>query len=215
MVRASFYLRCYSLSMRMHRSGSRAFTLIELMIVVSIIGLVAALTVPEANRSLQRSKLNEVALELAGWFESMKINSTSDVTCKASFQKDTTQPFGIGSVLYAVSSVQQADMAKANLTSPPCTQYLQDFRVSLSGISGGIMVYSPAAFQFTRRGNLIATDGAGAVITDNLDIRIFLVESSYLRCLRPNVLLGNFRIGSNSNATSVNDTCAENSFQAF
>ena len=43
------------------------FTLLELMIGVSIIGLLAALVVPEANRSLQRSKINEVALELAGW----------------------------------------------------------------------------------------------------------------------------------------------------
>lgn len=213
MTLVGFSRQNYSLALRLPRASSRAFTLVELMIVVSIMGLVAAFAVPEAYRSLQRSKLNEIALELAGWFESIKVNSTSDVTCRATFQSGAAQPFGVGNVLYAVSSIQQSGIAGANLTSPPCTQYIQDFRVSLSGVSGAIRVSSPASLQFTRRGTLIAKDATGAEVAS--DIRIFLVGSSYMRCLRPAALLGNFRIGANSNATSIADTCAENSFQAF
>lgn len=195
------------------RSSTRAFTLIELMVAVSIIGLLAGLAIPEANRSLQRSKVNEVALELAGWLESIKINSTSDVTCKASFQSNTTNTYVNGSVLFVVSSVQQAGIAQAQLTSPPCTQYLQNFRVGLSAISGTFQIISPTTLQFTRRGNLIATDANGKI--DSSDIKIFLVGSSYLRCLRPAALLGSFRVGANTNATSINDLCEENSFQSF
>lgn len=197
----------------MYPSSLMAFTLFELLVVVSIIGLMSALVVPQAHRSLQRSKVNEIALELAGWFESIKVNSTSDVACTATFQRTATQPFSRGSVLYSVSSIQQQNLAAAYLTSPPCTQYLQDFRISLSGISADIKVSSPATFQFTRRGNIIAEDANGNA--DTSDIRIFLVGSTYMRCLRPAALLGNFRIGSNSHATSIDYTCDDASFQSF
>ena len=128
------------------------FTLLELMIAVSIIGVLAALVVPEANRSLQRSKINEVALELAGWLESLRINNTSDVSCVATFNQAAVQPLGVSTILYTISSVQQAG---TNVLAPSCTQYIDNFRIGLSGVSGMFRVASPATFQYTRRGNII------------------------------------------------------------
>ena len=180
------------------------FTLLELMIVVSIIGLLAALVVPEANRSLQRSKINEVALELAGWLESLRINNTSDVSCVATFNQAAVQPLGVSTILYTISSVQQSG---TNVLAPSCTQYIDNFRIGLSGVSGTFRVASPATFQFTRRGNIIAAN--------TNDIRIFLVGSTFLRCLRPQVLLGTISIGQNNNATDEMDECPAESFQTF
>jgi len=180
------------------------FTLLELMIVVSIIGLLATLVVPEANRSLQRSKINEVALELAGWLESLRITNTSDVSCVATFNQAAVQPLGVSTILYTISSVQQSG---TNVLAPSCTQYIDNFRIGLSGVSGTFRVASPATFQFTRRGNIIAANAN--------DIRIFLVGSTYLRCLRPQVLLGTISIGQNNNATGESDVCADESFRTF
>jgi prepilin-type N-terminal cleavage/methylation domain-containing protein len=194
------------LSRRLARSHKlKAFTLFELMIVASIIGIIAGLAVPEAFRSLQRSKVNEVALELAGWLESLKVNSTADVSCVATFNQAMAQSFRGGSVLYSISSIQQT--GSNVILAPPCTSYIQDFKISLSDISGLFRIVSPASFRFTRRGNVIAPD--------NGDIKIFLVGSTYMRCLRFQSLLGTISIGENNQAASEASACPDDSFTAF
>jgi len=201
---------------RMHlRPGhgqSSAFSILELIIVVGLVGVVAAIGISQANRSLQRSKVNEIALELAGWFESLKTNTTVDVSCQATFRgtPGQTTAFSSGTILYAIESNRQANTEALADKAPSCTNYIQSFRLGLSAISGNFLIDSPQSFQFTRRGTLIAADAN--------DIRIFFQiepNSFLLRCLRPSLLLGSFRIGSNSAAADTNATCDEASFRAF
>ena len=202
----------YSVRLHPGQGKSWAFSMLELIIVVSLVGMVAAIGISEANRSLQRSKVNEIALELAGWFESLKTNTTVDVSCQATFRGTPGQAnaFSSRDILYVIESNRQANTAALADKAPSCTNYIQSFRLGLSNISGNFLIDSPASFQFTRRGTLIAADAN--------DIRIFFQiapNSFLLRCLRPSLLLGSFRIGSNSAATNTDATCNEASFQAF
>ena len=44
------------------------FTLLELIIAIAIITLISAVSFDASSRSLNRSKVNAVAIELAAWF---------------------------------------------------------------------------------------------------------------------------------------------------
>jgi type II secretory pathway pseudopilin PulG len=188
-----------------------AFTLLELMIAASVIGLVAGLAIPEAFRSLQRSKINAIALELAGWLENLRSHSTSVYLCEAVFNSTATQPLSGGTILYSLSSSTQSGIqanTKISSQASQCdTNIGQIFRIDSSGDSSRFMVNSPDYLWFTRRGDL-------SVDTET-DIKIFLVGSSYLRCLRFQYLLGTVSIGSNNQATSVSSACSDDSFRTF
>ena len=52
---------------------SHGFTLIELMIVVAIIGILAAIAVPQYQRYVERARLSETALRLGKWADEFSL----------------------------------------------------------------------------------------------------------------------------------------------
>jgi hypothetical protein len=87
-----------------------------------------------------------------------------------------------------------------------------DFRVPDSVGGNTFTIWSNPLFQFTQRGNVIQT--ASNTVVRN-DIRILMVGTRLLRCVRTFDSVGLFRIGSNSDAADVTADCAATSFNRF
>lgn len=89
----------------MRKSLSRAFTLIELMIVVAIIGILASIAVPNFMKFQARAKQSEAKANLAGFFTSMKSyfaeHSTYTCgTCGFAVEKNNHYFYDVGNAVY-------------------------------------------------------------------------------------------------------------------
>ena len=197
------------------------FTIVEVIMVTAIIAVLAGLVVSTGWASLRRSRVDAIALEMAGWLNGIHANTTSatsnvNVACEVTFAGSATYPnaseFKAGSTVFTLSN---------GSNSTDCSPTALSFKIPANAI-GIYEIASPSPIKFNLRGNVLVGTASNASqnnmsgsATSVQDIKIYMRGQKLLRCVRVNYLLGTASIGANSNASSVGDTCETSSFGGF
>lgn len=203
------------------------FSLVEVIIVTAIVGVLAGLVVSTGWASLRRSRVDAIALEMAGWLNGIHANTTSatsnvNVACEVTFAGSATYPnasvFKAGSTVFTVSN---GSSSTDGSNSTDCSPTALSFKIPANAI-GDYGIASPSPIKFNLRGNVLVGTASNASqnnmsgsATSVQDIKIYMRGQKLLRCVRVNYLLGTASIGANSNASSVGDTCETSSFGGF
>jgi len=198
------------------------FSMVEVIMVAAIVGVLAGLVVSTGWASLRRSRVDAIALEMAGWLNGIHANTTSattnvNVACEVTFAGSATYPnaseFKAGSTVFTVSN---------GSNSTDCSPTALSFKIPANAI-GVYEIASPSPIKFNLRGNVLVGSASNAN-QNNMsgssgsvqDIKIYMQGQKLLRCVRINYLLGTASIGANSNASAVKEaTCATSTFGGF
>jgi len=189
---------------------ANGFTLLELIIAIAIITLISAVSFDASSRSLNRSKVNAVAIELAAWFQTIRTSGVDTAYCSVIFNPD--QVTLAQAPTRAAASIVFSRGNRVYSVEPAGCSGQPDFRVPDSVGGNTFTIWSNPLFQFTQRSNVIQT-ASNSVVRN--DVRILMVGTRLLRCVRTFDSVGLFRIGSNSDAAEFSATCAANSFNRF
>ena len=198
------------------------FSLVEVIIVTAIVGVLAGLVVSTGWASLRRSRVDAIALEMAGWLNGIHANTTSattnvNVACEVTFAGSATYPnaseFKAGSTVFTLSN---------GSNSTDCSPTALSFKIPANAI-GIYEIASPSPIKFNLRGNVLVGTASNASqnnmsgsATSQQDIKVYMQGQRLLRCVRINYLLGTASIGANSNASAVKEaTCATSTFGGF
>ncbi|QPN58968.1 GspH/FimT family pseudopilin [Synechococcus sp. CBW1002] len=176
-------------------SNLNAFTLVELMITVVIIGIVSGITISIIGNELRREKVNTVVQEFVGWLEAIRgasLARTSTITTSGGCQVTISSPSanqGSGSTVATVSPAE---------CSPSPNFILTDVAAGSSTFSWAT---ANQTITFTPRGSIAETS----------DITFKIVQSGTapLRCVRVSAGLGLIRIGRNDSATQTSASCTD------
>lgn len=199
--------------------GSRAMTLVELLIAVLIVGLFSGLAVGVSLSVLNREKVNSLAFRMAGWIEevrniSAKRVGSSGIGCTIEFASNSSN-LSAGSIVATVSPVSsnQADSCapKSDGESSVGANFIipSDFNGTISLASQQTGLSGRAKITYTPRGTwLPATSASGDLI-----IKLLLNGSGPMRCLRISETLAFVDIGKAS-TTAVASNC-ENEYSKF
>lgn len=197
--------------------SQRGFSLLEVIVVTVIFSILAGIAVSTGFASLQRSRVDAVAMELAGWLNGIHANTTAStfnvaVTCTATFR---------GAAAYPAASEFTAGMLVFEVdNSADCSPVAANFKIP-GNAAGTFLIASPATIKYNLRGNTlvgVATDATSnnmSGLVTNRDIKIFMKNTLILRCIRINFLLGLTSIGSNSAANGVASDCATSSVGSY
>ena len=190
---------------------SNGFTLLELIIAIAIITLISAVSFDASSRSLNRSRVNAVAVELAAWMQTIRTSGADTAFCSVIFNPDQVT-LAQAPASAAASRVFSRGNRVYSVEPAGCSGQ-QDFRVPDSVGGNTFTIWSSPLFQFTQRGNIIQTAANDTAVRH--DIRILMGGTRLLRCVRTFDSIGLFRIGSNSDAGDVDADCAANAFNRF
>ena len=192
-----------------------AFTVLEILVVVGILGVLSSVIIASGSKSLQRSKINAVAVELAGWLTAIRAKNENG--CYVDYVGTTNRSNSVlpinqidPSGLFSSGAQVLRFRTPADCSDPSGAQV--SFRLP-ANVGGGytLRLYDPIIFS--PRGTTAMADNATNETGTNY-IKIFHAGSGLLRCIRINYWTGIVEIGSNSNATAIaTDDCT--SFERF
>ena len=194
-----------------------AFTVLEILVVVGVLGILSSVIIASGSKSLQRSKINAVAVELAGWLTAIRAKNSSG--CYVDYVGATAAPLEVSRTATdpGVTFASGAEVLKFRVDTD-CADPSSDssgakapFRLP-ANVGGGytLRLYDPIIFSL--RGTIAMADNATNETGPNY-IRIFHAGSGLLRCIRIRYWTGIIEIGSNSNAGNIGNDCT--SFDRF
>ncbi len=147
------------------RSRAAGFTLIELMIVVTIVAILAAIAVPSYNSSIRKSRRTEAKTALADlaareerYFATQNLYAGDPVSLKyVAAGGSTAWPVPIGNY-YQISSVAVTQAAASATATTPGTYILQ-----ITPLAGSTQLQDTACqlFQLDQTGKQSSQDGSG------------------------------------------------------
>ena len=190
-----------------------AFTVLEILVVVGVLGILSSVIIASGSKSLQRSKINAVAVELAGWLTAIRAKNENG--CYVDYvgttnRSNSVRPNQINpSGLFSSGAQVFTFRTPADCSDPSGAQV--GFRLP-ANVGGGyrLRLYDPIIFS--PRGTIAMADNATNETGPNY-IRIFHAGSGLLRCIRIRYWTGIIEIGSNSNAGNIGNDCT--SFDRF
>lgn len=205
-----------------------AFTLLELMIALSLMAVVAGLALDAGDKSLERARIDSVAIDMAGWLIAMHANNSDSTNadaapaCYVDFQGagviDSTTastnsfgPAGAYSNLVSVFSIRNGTVNGVRGSAQSCSNPVRSFLLP-ENATGTYQIRAFSPIVFSIRGTVaIASNSTGN--TDANDIKIYRAGSRLLRCVRIYYSTGTVRIGSNGDAANIDAQC--NQFNTF
>ena len=186
-----------------------AFSLIELLIVVIILGVLASIALVGYRSAVQRSRANAVAFEIVSFV--LKIRN------EASNEVNSSQDSG-GCV---IDFTTQASLSEGDqIASSDCADFESSIDVPSIGFSqiqlrstDGSNVASSQLIM-TPRGIWVHGNGSGS--TDNsksgdLIVKVLLEPDGPLRCVRISEYLGSIDVGK-ANTSSIDATCSDGDY---
>lgn len=181
---------------RLSRPGYSAFSLVEVMVVVVILGVVTSIAMAGFNFVLRRERINAVALETAGWLEEVRNQAARrvDDDLSAGGCVITLSP---SSSMTSGASLATAESACGSRDSTLRIPADLGGTVSASSTNGNSIIFTP-------RGLWIADPP----VSGALEIRMVLDGGGPLRCVRISATLGSIDIGS-ANASSLGASCTD------
>ena len=206
----------------MYRDKS-AFTTIEILVVVGILAILSGIAIASGSRSLERSKIDAVAIELAGWLTAIHAKDSSGCYIDYSAATNKPDPSVSTARLDPPNEFSSNDTILVLRNPPACSASSSTFRLpSNAGGDYKLSLYSPIIFglrgtaAIANNVNCASADVADGVC-DGSDIKIYHpnseTNSGLLRCIRINYWTATVEIGSKNNAMSIAEKCA--SFDRF
>ncbi len=174
------------------RGRPQAFTVVELLVTVAVIGVLGAVTFASSQVFLRRDQANAAAAELVGWLEGISGRAGAFGPCTVQFTTGSGMAPGA-----TFASLQNAG------TNARCTP---DANLALPSSSGTntynvAVTFTPngtTALTFTPRGGVVAS-GVEAVV------KITVNNQIPLRCVR--ISFGTLSTGVNNTSNDVAQTC--------
>lgn len=217
------------------KNSELGFSLTELLVVVSILGIAAAIFMPSFVFILRRERVNAIALEAAGWLEEARSQSAREVNLDLlALNEDDSNKGGCaivlggpngnakaGDILATVEGVSSilCNVRQKNLVVPDTQAAV--FKTAVYGLGAGRPESDPlnpckpamgmrcdgsVSLFFTPRGMWSSTS---IEADQNLELRIAHADGAGpKRCVRISSILGSIDIGRGSNgdlATSCDD----------
>jgi Tfp pilus assembly protein PilE len=174
-----------------------AYTLLELLMVASVLGVLATASWRVITNDLHRSRLNAVSFDFASWVESIR---------KAALNTGGGCEITVANLSQAADGSQLASVRNLNANDPPCSKNRTTFLFQASATNEQLSSEATTAvIVFTPRGTIL---GAGSQpLPDQVEVRLALRSISNLRCIRLSGLLGALQIGSHSQTSNVGTSC--------
>ena len=169
----------------------KAFTLIELVVTVAVLGIVTSLVITSSQVFLRRDQANAAAAELAGWLDGISGRAGAFGPCTVQF---TT----------ANNLAPQATFASLTASDARCTP---DTNLALPTTNGNRTFNTAVAYTPNTATSLVFTNRAG-VVANGVEaiVKISVNGQLPLRCVR--ISFATISLGVNNATGDVTQTCS-------
>lgn len=184
-----------SVTVQQRERQRKAFTILELMVTVAVLGIAASFAFTSSQTFLRRDQANAAAAELAGWLDAISGRAGAYGPCTVQFTAGSNLAPGA-----TFATLQTASVPPSNARCTP------DLNLRLPSTDGNrtynvAVAYTPSATSlvFTNRGGVVA-NGVEAVV------KISVGGQLPLRCVR--ISFGSLSLGVNNGTGDVTQTCS-------